>query len=614
MKTIDEIIKRTPPEKLKDISGLMESKNTSEQKIKESYTNIFCLNRLLKNLNGEELAILRLLYSGNDGISFSDIQKNLNISIDTIETCTTALSGYMLVYVNKNRQMLNKKMDKLYCIHEVAETLKISSTQEILDHLHKIEENWAEKKQGVQLPKIDDKLKTVMIMISARGGIIPVGELSAGLQSPELEQKASDACNSGQLFTFNVITEKHEAFIAIHPSITAYISSLKKSGNISPGINVNNGYNLAVNLLLAYDVISSSGLFLTKQNKFRKIDLKKISDSLLPLKSTEAEQIPEEDSSMLILQLLNIMGCLRLERDIGIISLKPVADIIDDPVLLLKFAASKMAGVKKMDDIFNGTVQIPDPYDLKTTISLISRIKSSDLNYLKYAFMTAKVSLLIKKNGEINESQALNDEESFSTCLEFLTLSGVTGISDGLVFLTEQGKRLHAALYGKKYMKESDPVKCIYISPDFTLMIPDKDIDSSSLYLVMAYTEIIKQDVVIEAAITKSSIINASKRGMNFERFISTLRRYAKNDIPQNLEFLLDDWTKQTISINISRPVLLYSSHPAYIDELLYSSTSKAVRERISENHIIIDKNYIDDVIRFSKKHDVRLNIFEDED
>jgi len=101
---------------------------------------------------------------------------------------------------------------------------------------------------------------------------------------------------------------------------------------------------------------------------------------------------------------------------------------------------------------------------------------------------------------------------------------------------------------------------------------------------------------------------------MDFERFISTLRRYAKNEIPQNLEFLLDDWTKQTISINISRPVLLYSSHSTYIDELMYGAASRAVRERISDNHVILERDHIDDVVKFSKKFDVKLNIFEDED
>jgi hypothetical protein len=130
----------------------------------------------------------------------------------------------------------------------------------------------------------------------------------------------------------------------------------------------------------------------------------------------------------------------------------------------------------------------------------------------------------------------------------------------------------------------------------------------------MAFTEILKEDVVIEAAITKISIINARKRGMNIDKFIQTLKKYAKNEIPQNLEFLLDDWTKQTISINISRPILLHTSHGSFIDEILYSSSSKTIMTRISENYAILDKDSIDVVVKFSKKFDAVITIFEEND
>ena len=79
MKTIDEIIKKATPEKLKEVSGLMGARGASEQKVKESYMNLFALSRLFRSLNREELAILKLLYSENDGISFSEINKNLNM-------------------------------------------------------------------------------------------------------------------------------------------------------------------------------------------------------------------------------------------------------------------------------------------------------------------------------------------------------------------------------------------------------------------------------------------------------------------------------------------------------------------------------------------------------
>lgn len=613
MKTIDEIIKRIRPEKLKEISRIMESRGTSEQKIKESYTNIFSLSRLFRLLNRDELAILKLIYSGNDGILFSDINKTLNIDINSIEAAASKLAQLMLGYVIKNRQMLNKKMDKLFCISEVSEVLKTAEYQNISDHLRKIDENLSETKKKAPPPKLDDKLKTILKKIAERGGVITVDELSKELNSPDLEQRTNEACRSGQLSAYSIINEKHTAYIAIEPGLAAYAASLNKKGNLTASINVNNGYSLTVNLLLAYDVISSSGLFLTKQNKFRKIDLKKISDALLVMRDIKGEAAENEDAAMLILTLLHIMNCLKLDRDIGVITLKPVAEFIDDPVLMLKHIASNLADTRKTDDIFTGNIVIPSFNDLKTLINIMGRIKSAELNYLKAAFMTSRLAVTVKKTGDTLAEKMADYNRTFMTSLDFLTLCGVSAIQEGIIVLTEPGRRLHAILQGRKHTKETEAVPCVYISPDFTLMIPDKDIDPSSLYLIMAYTEMIRQDVVIEAAITKSSIINASKRGMNFEKFISTLKKYAKNEIPQNLEFLLEDWTKQTISINISRPVLLYSSHPNYIDELMYGTASKAVKERISENHVILHRENIDEVVKFSKKFDVILNIFEED-
>src|SRR5208337_1721706 len=120
--------------------------------------------------------------------------------------------------------------------------------------------------------------------------------------------------------------------------------------------NFNNKYNMSINLLRAYDVISSSGLFLTKQNKFRKIDIKKISDNLLGITTLKGTSISEEELAILLLQLLNIMGCLKLDRDIGVTTLKPVAEIIDDPVLMIKHFMTRNSDRKKSDDIFNGDI------------------------------------------------------------------------------------------------------------------------------------------------------------------------------------------------------------------------------------------------------------------
>ena len=82
MKTIDDIIKRIQPEKQKELASFLNTKSVSEAKLKESLLNIFTLNRLISSLDRNELKIFRLLYTSTDGLSFGDIQKLTDITID----------------------------------------------------------------------------------------------------------------------------------------------------------------------------------------------------------------------------------------------------------------------------------------------------------------------------------------------------------------------------------------------------------------------------------------------------------------------------------------------------------------------------------------------------
>ncbi len=615
MKTIDDIIKRIQPEKQKELASFLNIKTVSEAKLKESILNIFTLNRLMSSLDKTELRILRLLYTNNDGISFGDIQKLLDIGIDEIERSLNNLNSMMLSYVIKNRQMLNKKMDKAYCLKEISDLLNISDIQGIKEYLHSALESLIEK---MELPppekSPDDKSIAIMRLISDRGGIITLEGLSELLTSADQEKKVNELIAKGNLKIFNIISDSHTAYLTIDEKLLPYAANQNKKGNLPAGLAVNNNFNIAVNLLKTFDSVSSSGLFLTKQNKFRKIDIKKISERMLKLSTSTGDDFEEEEKAYFSMQLLNILGCLRLDKDIGIISLKSLAEKIEDPVLILKAIFTKISDGVVPEEIFCGEFRIPDYHYIKILMTILARLKPADLNYLRLVFIINNAASGVRRTEDSLGNYISAIEGEFTKTLDILLICGLAAIDKGKIHITESGKRLYSILAGKKYSREEDTGRSIYISPDFTLMINDRDIDPVSLYRIMAFTDIVKEDVVIEAAITKSSIINSRKRGMNIDVFIETLKNHAKNEIPQSLEFLINDWTKQTISVRISRPVVIHSSHSTFIDEILYSNYAKAVVHRISENYAIISLDSIDDIVKFSKKYDIILTIFEDEE
>ena len=152
--------------------------------------------------------------------------------------------------------------------------------------------------------------------------------------------------------------------------------------------------------------------------------------------------------------------------------------------------------------------------------------------------------------------------------------------------------------------------KTYNINPDFTLIIPAHELASETLYHLLTHTDITKNDVIINAVISKSAIVRAQKRGMSLSRFLEALELYSKNELPQNLDFLLREWSNQTININISQHILLTSSHPEFIDELMLGITKEGIVERISPTYAMVKKDYIDEIIKVARKKDAVISLF----
>jgi len=616
MKTLEDILKKTPPQQLKEMTAILSMKSYNESKLKNSLLNIFSLTKIMSQFSSEELSILKLIYTDNDGISFGEIQKRTSIDLQRIENIINLLSGNLLVYITKNRQLLNKKMDKVYCIEEIKEIFPIAQCSDIKDYLQKAQDSMINEAPAANLiTKIKDQKSLDLVRdIASGGGIISIKELAEISPAPDTEKKILDLIDKKILRSFFIISETMNTYIAICEDVMPDVISLFSESPISRNSDINNSFNTVINLLHAYDSVSSYGLFLTKQGKFRKIDIKKISDRMLSLKNCSAEPVDQDEIALFSLQLMNILECLKIDRDIGLVSLKKIADKLDDPVQLLKALFNRIIAGNRSIDIFTSAIKIPEAIDIKTILPLLQRVKKGDSRYFKLLFTMSESINNIKKFEKISLPQQEYDDQRFKDLIDFLIITGVAGIEQGELALTEEGKWLQAALNNRKYSRDLEVSRCVYINPDFTLMVPDKEIDPVSLYYLLAYTDIIKNDVITEVAITKNSIVNANKRGMHIDRFIATLNRFAKNGIPQNLEFLLKEWTNQTIRIEISRSILIHSSHSALLDEISYSSISGLIIKRISENYAIIAKDSIDDIVKFSKKFDVVINIFENQE
>jgi hypothetical protein len=196
-----------------------------------------------------------------------------------------------------------------------------------------------------------------------------------------------------------------------------------------------------------------------------------------------------------------------------------------------------------------------------------------------------------------------------------LVFLGVVDYHQGTYFLSEAGADIFLSpAKSPQASRQEQAQKCLYINPDFTILVPTQEVSSISLFHLLTHAEIVKQDVLLHARVSKGSIIKAQKRGMSLRFFMEALERHSKNQIPQNLTFLLNEWSTQTIRIDISLSILLKANHPSFIDELYLGKLKDAIIERISDRHVIISKKYIDDMIKVAQKKDAVISLFMDSD
>lgn len=613
MKEISESIKKLTADDFRELASRLQVKNKSKRDLVGALTTVTGLHALLKSLDTTCHRVLMTVYAAPDGVTFVEIQKELKLDIPVIEKTAEILSRNLLVYTIKNRQMLNTKMDKAYGLSEIAGLLRLAEPKALTDRLHKNFIHLETQKQNPEIEKIlKDRDIQAFLKFMAESGCI----VSLDAARDHLPQKSVEKILAG-LITHNIIQMYHcyrpefNTFFILQDKISSSIALLDEHDESRKKFKVSNRYFHVNNLLNTFDIISTFGLFLTKQLEFRKIDIRRISEAMIPLKDLNGTDLPSEESAQFSMFVLNRLGCLKLNKDIAGISLFEIRNELDQPLLLLKRILKSTGGSTAYDEFFKPPFEVPQ-YDFsKSVIKLLYKLKSVSYGYLKITILTRTLSESSERTFTDSILDLEEEAERFGTVMNFLCLMGVIDIDGNRITLSDIGKELAGQMLKVYTEQEAPPAKKnLYINPDFTLIIPAQELPSDALYHLLTHTDIIKHDIIINTVISKPSVVRAQKRGMVLTRFLDVLEQYSKNELPQNLDFLLREWSNQTININISQHILLTSSHPEFIDELLLGIAKEGIIERISQSHALVKKEYIDEIIKIARKKDAVISLF----
>lgn len=611
MKNISELIKRLDPARMRDLWSLINLKTSkNENDIIDSVLTCTGVHSILSSLDQNELIVFNTLYKGNDGISFRDIEKKTGLRIGEIEDISNRLMDKLLVYRIKNRQLLTNRMDKLYCIKEISETINLSSSDNLSAYLNKLKRILEKHVKREHDLTLNNREYELLKKIAAKGYLISLQDARES-SGKSFNMLIDSLFEKKAIKIFHAFNKEYNAYLTvdesyIHKAILLYNAEEKPSGT-----TVNNRYFFLLNILNVFDTVSTFGLFLTKQNKFRKIDKKRLTDSLFRIKTAGGSDISQSEILQLTLHVMSRLNCLKMDKDIAVTTLGRLSDEIMNPVKFILNILHSLKNSHLTEDHFPQPFFIPSFDDIRRILSAINTLKEAEFPRFFTIALLGILSEEIENGFMKSNSDFKKIEMRVQGTINFLCILGVIETTGNRLKLSAGGHKVAGKILGIKQQGEKEEKqRCIYINPDFTLIIPVEEMDSDALYFLLAYTDIVKHDFILHAVLSKNSIVKALKRGHKTGKFIEVLNRYSKNDIPQNLSFLLTEWSNQTIMLEINKAIVMKVSHPSFIEDILHSKIKNCIVERISPYHALIDINLIDDLIKFARKRDAVISLF----
>lgn len=628
MKNLSDILKNTTVRNLEEILKILNIKASTKnipQVISASLLSYQGMALVIGSLSPDEMKILDAAYTEKNGITFSELEKRSNLNTEKIEKYTNHLARILLISVVKNRQKINNKLDKIYLIPEIHSFLNPIDNSLIYNYFKDIN-TIIESKDFSKCKTAARGLKKSLIeyieYIYNAGGIIGLEEFDEFVHAHRAQNAKnilSDLIHNRYIHIYHDLIESGKTFIILNKKI--FIAFITDTVNASKKIiNVHNRYYLLLNLLKSYDIVSTYGLFLTKQKEFRKIDIKHLDESMIKLYDIDGTEFETGKLTQLSLYLLYIQSCIIIKDDSVIISFKNIERYLDNPLEWLLNIIKLLHDLTKDNSLLESPFEMPAYNDLILIIDLIHRNPNNIYKFIESVYFVKIISQL--SGGHfININQIRQRiKKNFQICMRFMCISGIIEIAGNSIKLSDIGLRIAEKLHIKNINllegtsdKDQKDIKKIYLDSNFTLITPKKEIPSDALFHILTHTDIVIDDVILHTQISRDSILTSLKRGMTNDMFFYVLKKYLKTEIPDNLNFLISEWVSQTIRLKIFNAAILYANQHSFIDKIAHSKIKSSILKRISANYAVIDRKFMDKIIKMAKENDAVINLFDED-
>ncbi|MDH4200159.1 MAG: helicase [Spirochaetia bacterium] len=624
-----------------DIDKIPGDKKAIIQTLINTSADIYFLKGVLEKLTPLQVQIYAIIVESKSILTLGEISRKIKLLPINVEKELAVLKHLMLVYQRKNRERITSNLDKYYPFEEIREIVKVDTNENGHKLIFSIEKEMTSISRedldsrylkilgkSSHLPEIsiaDETFERLVEDISdgelflldeafINGGVIEINAARIIMQERKLPQEKT-LRRLDALYILKDIYYIDDRFVRAMVIPIEFFEYLKRSPVFpkASGIKelqhriISNEFDFILNIKKLLLFISNKGLTLAQSEKIKQADIKKSEESLLEM---DLRLFPEKSQVHLIEIILPFLKLFNLVdiRGEDIILLESYEEFLQkEPLGILKelMAATTEASEKRMvgNEVF---LPLDVPFFKKEILQKCLDFIQTENGVCVKVLIASLIREWVVLTPEFRirnfKNMYLENRSAIISALFYLNIFGLMEVEYPKRFIKLSTLGRHF-FYAEDLSSEDLP-GAIIVNPDATIVAMPDQLSIYGLHLLKSFTVMKDYDKVYNFQITKESLQEGLLLGNNINDFIEFLGYVSKNRVPQNVLFLINDWSEVLPIVNIEEGVvLLETGTPKLMESLLGQiKGKKIVKKELSDTALIIFKNKVQEVMEVAEK------------
>ena len=603
----------------------------------------YYLKGVLEKLTPVQVQIYSTIVTSKTILTLGEISRKIRMQPINVEKELFVLKHLMLVYLRKNRERLTNNLDKYYPYEEIQNIISVNvnkngekfrisikknieTEQQVLSKKYRSFFPLEATNKEIAVLAVDQKIilkcikelneKEIILFdeVFINGGLLEINTARVMMDElkldPEKTLRKLHELNLAKDIYF--VEDRFVRLLVLPLEIFEYLEKAplfpKKEGVTElQEKNISNEFDFVLNLKKLLLFTSKKGLTLAQSSKVKQIDLKKSEESLIIVDVRLFPEKSQVHQLEIILPFLKIFDLIDIKGENIVLKSNFEEFLKKDPLALTKEVIEKthqMAEKRLIGQEIFHPVDIPF-FKKEIFDKCIEIIKENKSAYLKVimAKMIRETVILVPTFRLANlRTTYLQQRNLFVSALFYMHFFGLLKIEypKRLLSFSEIGDHLfHDIPFADKSKN-----KGLYINSDGSITaLPDK-MSLFDLHLLKSFSVLTEADQVLNFKLTKESVQEGILLGHSAVDFNNFLDANTKNKIPQNILFLIAEWTDKLPIVTIEESVvLLETANEKMKNDLLAQVKKQKINFRdISPTAMVIPKASISEVMNMAEK------------